>query len=181
MTKLAYLMIALTGIVTLSAGTGTSDGGETPIPIDPESGKYRHREVVEVQGASADELLNRARSWVAASYQPGKYVTKLDDEGSHTLVIKGTTDVPRTTDQASVQYTLTLETEDGRYRCTIGDFTVSTLPSEYGPGLKGYELERVNPKKPIVKQTAEAMDALVADLAAAMATPNAPGAPTVGP
>ena len=174
MTKLAYLMTAITAIVTLSAGEGTSGGSETPIPLDPDSGKYRYREAVEVQGVSADELFNRARSWAAASYQPGKYVTQLDDEGSHTLVIKGTTDVPRTTDQASIHYTLTLETEDGRYRYTIGDFTVSTLPSEYGPGLKSYELERVNPKKPIVKQTAEVMDALIADLAATMATRKAP-------
>ena len=181
MTALAVLMTAVTGIVALSADTRTSGGNAAVlIPTDPGSGKYRYQGIVEVPGVSADALFTRARSWVTTFYPPGKYVTQLDDEGSRTLTIKGTTGSSNLTDQASVHHTLTLETKDGRYRYTIEDLTVSTQSSEYGPGVKGYALERVSPGKPIVKQTAEAIDALIADLAAAMQNTAGPGAGNAG-
>jgi hypothetical protein len=181
MTQRVCLMTAVIGIVALSAGTRAWGGRGGPPAIDPESGKYRYREVVEVQGVSADELFTRARSWVATFYPSGKFVTQLDDEGSHTLTILGTTGTSNLTEQALVHHTLTLETKDGRYRYTIGDFTVSTQSSEYGSGLKGYALERVSPEKPIVKQTVEAMDALIADLVTTMGTGKSAGATAAGP
>ena len=64
------------------------------------------------------------------------------------------------TTQVQVLHTLTIESKEGRYRCTLNDFIYSTDSSEWA-------LEKMKYKS-ILRKTAEQSEELLDELAAAM-------------
>jgi hypothetical protein len=98
-------------------------------------------EVIEVPGASADELFNRAYEWFASTYNNANEVLQIKDRDSYTLIGKALfsyeapmlygSDMVRGT----ISYTIEVKTKQGRYRYEIGDFIHDSYSDQYDVGL----------------------------------------------
>lgn len=93
-----------------------------PMPVSEDGTRYEYTDVVEVEGADADELYSRAKAWVANAYHSAQDVIQLDDKDSHRLIVKGVTTPSAFFGPTSVRHTLTIETKDGKYRYSLGRF-----------------------------------------------------------
>ena len=106
----------------------TSSWAKDKAPLNlpyTDSGHIQYREVIEVPGVSAAEIMRRARLWMAKAYQSAPDVIKASEEGE--LVAKGVYEIPQgglSTGTWLVRHTLTIEAKDGKARITLADFEV---------------------------------------------------------
>lgn len=104
---------------------------ERPVPKNAD-GRYEYQEVVQAEGASATELMSRAKAWIATAYHSADSVIQLDDATGGRLIVKGNYAAARgKIAWFTIWHVLTIEAKDGRYRYTLTDFEV-----EQG-GLRG--------------------------------------------
>jgi len=116
------------------------------LPRNDETGAVEYQQVVDVDGASADELLSRARAWVAETYRSAQDVIQLDDPSAGRLIARGLTEYSVFTVAVYVRHRLTVEARDGRYRVTVTDFEVQSASGDSAsldpmgrPNRKAYE------------------------------------------
>lgn len=90
--------------------------------------------VVIVEGVTAAELHSRAKAWFANVFQDSREVVQMDDEGSRTLIGKGTKEstIKELYDGGWMHFTVEVSCKDGRYRFNIHsiyheNLTVKTL------------------------------------------------------
>jgi hypothetical protein len=137
------------------------------IPKDADSGFYKFQGVVNVEGASADQLLSRARAWIATTYRSAKDVVQLDDPTAGRIIAKGLIPVRWMGETSHIRHTLTVEAKDGRYRYTIADLV-------FDQGNWSRPLEDESSPRPgrnkVLQQTKDGFEALLASLQAAMTT-----------
>lgn len=137
-----------------------------PMHVSEDGARYEYTGVVEVEGADAGELYSRAKAWVARVYLSAQDVIQLDDKDAHRLIAKGVTTGGGWMGGATVWYTLTIETKDGRYRYSITDFSARPNPKGVtwvmvpGEGFPYGRSVNINTHKKMI--------ALVASLRAAM-------------
>ena len=98
--------------------------------VDYDTIRFNFSEVVKVDSITANELFSNAKLFIAKKFNSGKSVTQLNDEDSHTLLIKGLLVVkPISKLPYSFSYikefqspfTFSIECKDNRYRYSIED------------------------------------------------------------
>jgi len=154
-------------------------------PIDTASKKITYAEVIQINGATKDELYKRSKNLGIA----GTKIVK-DDAAQGLYVYKGSFKVSYPSPQVAlthtgtVEYEVTLACKDGRYKYMITNFVHS------GERASGGKLEGNLPEcgkytltpsgwATIKKKTMEEMDRFINNLKAGMGG-NDPNAPKVG-
>jgi len=129
-----FLILLSAATVLFSTPSFAQKSKEEPvqvvIPKDKETGLYSYSGIVDVSGASKDELYNRAISWVQSYYKNPADVLREKDPASGKVVIKARFKIFNpadkkglATDAGDVMYTLTIEFKDGKYRYELTRFT----------------------------------------------------------
>jgi len=99
------------------------------------SGNVEYSNVIEVPSASAIELLGKAKIWLAENYSKSEF---LIDELTSTVVIQAISPVYwKKWENGYFEYTLKIETKDGKYRYSIFNFyhkRYYNKPSHYDCG-----------------------------------------------
>lgn len=106
------------------------------------------QEVVQAEGKTAAELYSAALAWVPTAFKSAKAVIELQDKDAGRVVLKGSVPWSRTpalmpwSFVGNVNFTVTVEVKDGRYRYSIDSFNAvfgtsakTNQPSDstYGP------------------------------------------------
>lgn len=153
---------------------------QSKLPIDDETRLITWKKVVELPSTSKTELYNRAWAWANNYYKNPGDVIREKDSVAGKLVCKARFKIKNQpdkktqiqTDAGDVQYTLTLDFKEGKYRYTfsnIGWQQKSAFPAErwmdkksqsYTPDWDYY-----------LEQTSESAHSILASLEKAMATP----------
>lgn len=108
---------------------------QTTLPVDAETKKITYSEVVSVEGVSQDELYSRAKVWLATAYNSAPDVIKADEKEAGVIVVRARTPIPfrlfnqNTTQQ--IQYALTLNFKEGRYKYILTDYQTVGDGAEY--------------------------------------------------
>jgi hypothetical protein len=154
-------------------------------PIDTATKKITYAEVIQVNGATKDELYKRSKNLGIAGTK-----TVRDDPAQGIYTYKGSMKVSYPSPQVAlthtgiVEYEVTIASKDGRYKYMITNFVHS------GERASGGKLEGNLPEcgkytltmagwSAIKKQTMEQMDKFINNLKAGMGG-NDPNAPKVG-
>lgn len=103
------------------------------LPRDSTTKQISFQEVVQVPGATKDELYTRAREWFAKTFKSSKDVIQMDDRIAGKIIGKGsgnglTGNILLIT-SFWLNYTVSITIKDGRYRYEITDFTTEDEPS----------------------------------------------------
>ena len=113
-------VILLSLLLASSLGLRAQD-----LPIDPETGKIVYQEVVNVPGASADELFHKANYWLNTYFPSIQNQVEMIDSVNHEVVCKryfqmhvGYFQPPKIT------ITIKLQSKKEKYRYTIKDFNL---------------------------------------------------------
>lgn len=108
------------------------------LPTD-EYGRISFTEVIQVEGASSDELLNNATNYLESlmddhkKLKKGPYLNEENSEVTLPLVFTVYRDFPVHSPHGHIKYNLTVSTKDGRYRYLATDFTFHYLErNRYG-------------------------------------------------
>lgn len=85
-----------------------------------------------VNDVPADELYSRAQMWVAQSYNSAKHVLQMADNnrlvGKANLTFNYSAGVAGTA-HCKIEYTLTIECRDGRYKYTVDNINLYVMPN----------------------------------------------------
>jgi hypothetical protein len=156
--------LAPVAVVALALAPIFAQGAVQSMPKDRETEKYTYQEDVDVEGASANDLYDRAVTWSASAYRSVPDLIQLDDPSAGRLILKGLINVPyaRITD-VDVRHTVTIEVKEESYRYTITDFVV-----EFGAATKLMEAQWSG-NQGVRTRTHERMTALIESLKKQMA------------
>ena len=88
-----------------------------------ENGRVTYTEVVEVEGASKDQLFARAKKWFATTYKSSNDVIQLDDKENGEIVGKGNFGITYYARNPHIGHTISILVKDGRYKYAITGFT----------------------------------------------------------
>lgn len=108
---------------------------------DLSTGDLVYQEVVEVTDINAAQLYSRAKATITDLYKSAKDVVQLDDKDAGRIVAKGTYEIVGDALGTSIDYvhhSLTIEAKDGRYRVTVSDLVIETLPSQSNLAIPGF-------------------------------------------
>jgi Domain of unknown function (DUF4468) with TBP-like fold len=108
-----------------------------PLPHNPDTGSISYAEVVQMPGASKNELYARGKVWFARAFNSAQNVIQADDKEAGILVGKAFNTVYLENlgqlVPTRVWYTVALTFKDGRYKQEISDFKFQTEPSATYP------------------------------------------------
>jgi len=99
------------------------------ILVSGQENRYQISEVIEVENSTSNELYLRGRQWFISSFNDSNSVIQLDDPEKGIIIGKGHFSYEPTIFSGSdltrgkVNFIISLEFKDGRYRYTIKDFT----------------------------------------------------------
>jgi hypothetical protein len=103
------------------------------IPVDSATQNVTYQGVVQVPGASSDELYSRSREWFATYFNSGKSVLDMDDRAVGKLIGSGYSTFNITLIMSPLPYelwrTIKVYVREGRFRYEITTFRVSTTAS----------------------------------------------------
>lgn len=91
--------------------------------------------VVEVPGASKDEIFVRASSWMAETFNSSKSVTQYSDKEAGIIKGKYVIDFPQLTAQGLCDATITIECKDEKCRLIIDDPYDFRVRDAYSTGI----------------------------------------------
>lgn len=124
--------------------------GQINLPIDKTTGNAVFTEVITVDSVSAEDLYNRAKLFIATSYNSAQNVTQMADDKQHTLVIKayrvGNCENwagPGTF--AGFTYTFKIFCKDNRYKYEISDIIHTKIYDPQGSASAGGRIENEIP------------------------------------
>lgn len=111
--------------------------------IDIDTLKFDFSEVINVDSLDAKTLYSNAKLFVAQAFVSAKNVTQLEDENTHTIVVKGLLDLPLQNvpfslsyiDEVITSFTLQIQIKDGKYKYTLNNFIVQDNPIYGGSDL----------------------------------------------
>lgn len=164
MFKILLVLLALAGPAAAQAQTA-------PEPhLELQEGEYRYSAVVPIEGATKDELYQRANRWVMQTFVSSKQVIELADPAAGTLAGTGivTTNFVGRKASFPTRFLFTIDVKEGRYRLVTSHFMLA-------PGT-AYEMSlESHPFKKVQASVIEALDLKMKDLDAglrrAMTTP----------
>lgn len=131
-------------------------------------------EVVQAPGRTADQLYSSALAWVPVAFKSTKGVTQLADRAAGMIVLKGKEEWSVNGWQPArgyVDYTLTIEAKDGRYRYSVGHFDCDYGPVTDSATYSGPKFGNQKSRDAIQKLARDTSASLAASLKAAMAKP----------
>jgi hypothetical protein len=109
------------------------------MPIDSSTGRAKYEEIIQAPG-SAGELLARARTWAAKTYEASNDAIQHYDLAAGVLVIRGITPVTyselqqafgaRTARIVDIHHTLTIEAREGRIKLTFDNLQTQQSGSQ---------------------------------------------------
>jgi hypothetical protein len=105
----------------LSLGLAGMPADKAPEPLD-------FTGVVQVKGATKDQLFNRAQAWFATTFNCGKCVMQTSDKEAGQIIGRGAFEYTSATFLASdaikgwVTYTIKVFVKEGRYKYEVADF-----------------------------------------------------------
>jgi len=147
------------------------------LPLDPGTKLVTYEGVVEVPGASKDQLYDRALEWMAKTYQSANDVVQIKDKEQGKLLAKGgillfNDKVPA----GYVVHTQTIYVKDGRYKYLLTGFKHQYLSNAVGRDASMGPLEQTEPPKGFRKKawtdmlasTNEKVKVMIAELQQAM-------------
>lgn len=137
------------------------------MPISDETSLYTYQDVVETPGISSKDLYVRANSWFATRYNSAQNVIQYNDKEEGKIIGKGAFTLLYSMAERMVNYTITIEVKEGRYRYTISQFSLDWLTN---PTVQSFESLPAMNKKKILPKTDEHIRALIEDLTEAMKT-----------
>ncbi len=146
MTRRPWILVVALALETLipnarllRADEPTSSAPDkTPPLVKDATGPLQFQEVVQVDGASKDQLYSAALTWFGQTFGSGKEVLQTQDREGGTLVGRALFKYEPVIFMGSngirgvVRYTITLEFKDDRYRYTLGPFTHEGNPANPG-------------------------------------------------
>ncbi|WP_080057178.1 DUF4468 domain-containing protein [Spirosoma aerolatum] len=119
------LMVSL-NVIAQSKPANSTKLGEV-LPLDA-TGRVQYQVVEQIGNTNKDELFQRARRWFAQTYKSANASLQISDaatgelSGKGTFIVRPTSiGIPQDTD---VDYSISVEIKDGRYRATIDNFFV---------------------------------------------------------
>ena len=99
------------------------------LPMDNDTKKITYTEVVDVPGASAEQIYQRAMAWFKTYYKNPTEVIRENDSLKHSITgkprfrVSNPPDKEGTkTDAGLVQYTITVAAKDGRFKYELTEF-----------------------------------------------------------
>jgi hypothetical protein len=113
-----------------------------------------YSEVIKVDSVSAKELYNRAKLWLASSYNSSKDVLQIDNTNDGQILGKAlftyhsNVFVSSENTKGNIKYTITITAKDGRYKYEITDFIHDAIGNHNGNvsfGLITMDAECPNP------------------------------------
>jgi hypothetical protein len=104
------------------------------LPIDSASKTVTYVDIVNVPGATKDQLYMRAREWFALSFKSANNVIQMDDKENGKLIGKGQKSdtymiksfMTVTPIDQRFYFTISITVKDSRYRVIINDITYSS-------------------------------------------------------
>lgn len=91
-----------------------------------------YAEVIQVEGKNQAEIFGGLREWVATSYVNGKAVTQMEDQATGTIILKALFPFKKggvyKAYEGKVDYTLKLQSKDGRFRVEMSGITHENKP-----------------------------------------------------
>lgn len=105
------------------------------LPFDSETHQVAYTGVIDVPGATKNELYARGKVWFANAFKSAQNVIQADDKDAGLLVGKGWTQtyitIVLTPASEKLWYTVKLSFKDGKYRYVITDFMFESEYSKY--------------------------------------------------
>ncbi|MDO7885316.1 DUF4468 domain-containing protein [Hymenobacter cheonanensis] len=122
-----FKQLFVSSLLALSYAAQAQTTPAGPLPVSAETHHITYTGVVEVPGATKDELYTRATEWFAKTYNNANSVLQMQDRAAGQLVGKP---VLATTVRSLgsnypagiVKYTISLYLKDGKYKYEITDF-----------------------------------------------------------
>jgi len=138
MLKNTLLLMTLAAVTLPALAQKTKLPEYPPIPVDKDSERITYEGVGKVDGKSSGELYDRAFEWVKAYYKnPMEKLRKQDRDNGEMEVFarfpifaydkKG---VKTTSQSGLIQYTMTLQFKDGRYKYIITDLNLKATSNQ---------------------------------------------------
>lgn len=91
-----------------------------------------YSEVIQIEGKNQAEIFGGLREWVATSYVNGKAVTQMEDPTTGTIILKALFPFMKggvyKAYEGKVDYTLKLQSKDGRFRVEMSGITHENNP-----------------------------------------------------
>lgn len=152
------------------------------LPTDPETHLVAYTSVVEVAGATQDQLYSRAYDWVARTHA-ATASSALQDKEKGRLTVQGTTHPHyRGNEFGSVTHTVSIYVKDGKYKYDFTNFRHDyVVPGQHGGDASLGPFENEEPKKMVMmaglmhrvwnslrNETDVQVKALIADLEVSM-------------
>lgn len=95
-----------------------------------EAKPLEYSEIVPVEGATKDELYNRAKVFFVDAFKDAKEVIQLDDKDGGMIVAKGVmTNKSLWSEDNIVDFRISIALKDGRYKYDINNFTLKIITS----------------------------------------------------
>lgn len=117
--KWTRVLLCAIGLAVVHSAEAAATTKFVPFPRD-DTGRVHFQGTVQVDGATAADLYNSAKLWIAKvflSAQNVQNVVQLDDQASGQLLLKGYQQMAGWPKGA--RFTLTIQVKEGRYRWTI--------------------------------------------------------------
>jgi hypothetical protein len=132
MKKLILLLLVISPFITL---TSFSQMDKTTsinnFPIN-EKGEVVYTEIVKIDSTDSKELYVKAHEWFANTFNSAQNVVQLDDKDAGTIIGKGVFEFDETVMVVWVNFTIEIQTKDGKYKYTLSNFI-----------YKGYRIEEI--------------------------------------
>ncbi|KUG09031.1 DUF4468 domain-containing protein [Solirubrum puertoriconensis] len=151
--KNPFLLLTLLGLLTapvLRAQQPTGKEHAAALPVSSASKLITYTSVVEVPGASRDELFTRASQWVSTAYKSSVSAPQTIDKEGGKIIIQGFTPAKLkalgiNSTAGNVTHTLSLYVKDGRYKYEFTNFYHEGIALPQGGVSTGGALENAKP------------------------------------
>ncbi len=143
--KHLLLLLALVLTAPLAHAQKEKDAPLT-LPMDADTKQITYTGVIEVPGATKNELYARGKVWFANAFKSAQNVIQADDKEAGLVVGKGWAQtyitIIFTPASEKLWYTVKLSFKDGKYRYAITDFMFKGSVSKYNMNPTPYAAEK---------------------------------------
>ena len=117
------------------------------LDIDAETNKYTTQVVEEFEGKKKQELFSKTVEWIALNYKDADKVTKLKDESSGKIILKGNFSTDLYMKKGWIRHTMIVDIKDEKLRITFTDLSYFST----GSGDISFESPMMGKKKAIAE------------------------------
>jgi len=121
-------------LISAVLGGSLALGGCVSMPTPTDKPMESVAEIVDIQGQTKDQLFEASKVWIAKSFKSANNVIQYQDRDSGTIIGKGNIQFPcegfidcGAFGKDRVNFTIQIDTKDGRARVSINDITATNL------------------------------------------------------